>query len=73
MTANKELAEHAERRAYQRYNCEALIKWSYFNKAKLFDARLLILVKTVFLLKLLLKSDHTPRYSPCWKIFLRKI
>jgi hypothetical protein len=39
MTANKELAEHAERRAYQRHNCEALIKWSYFNKGRLFDAK----------------------------------
>ena len=40
MTANKELAEHAERRVYQRYNCEALIKWSYFNKGRLFDAKI---------------------------------
>ena len=40
MTANKELAELAERRDYQRYNCEALIKWSYFNKDRLFDAKI---------------------------------
>lgn len=40
MTANKELAEHAERRAYQRYNCKALIKWSYFNNGRLFDAKI---------------------------------
>jgi hypothetical protein len=40
MTANKALAEHAEKRAYQRYNCEALIKWSYFNKDRLFDAKI---------------------------------
>jgi hypothetical protein len=40
VTANKALAEHAEKRAYQRYNCEALIKWSYFNKDRLFDAKI---------------------------------
>jgi hypothetical protein len=40
VTANKELAEHAERRVYQRYNCEALIKWSYFNEGRLFDAKI---------------------------------
>jgi hypothetical protein len=38
--ANKALAEHAEKRAYKRYDCEALIKWSYFNKDRLFDAKI---------------------------------
>ena len=40
MTANKALAEHAEKRAHQRYNCEALIKWSYLNQDRLFDAKI---------------------------------
>jgi hypothetical protein len=40
VTANKALAEYAEKRAYQRYKCEALIKWSYFNKDRQFDARI---------------------------------
>ena len=48
MTANKALAEHAEKRAYQRYNCEALIKWSYFNKDRLFDAKIVNFSKDGF-------------------------
>ena len=48
MTANKALAEHAEKRAHQRYNCEALIKWSYFNKDRLFDAKIVNFSKDGF-------------------------
>ncbi|HSQ84467.1 MAG TPA: hypothetical protein VLM43_07040 [Desulfobacterales bacterium] len=48
MTANKALAEHAEKRAYQRYNCEALIKWSYFNNERLFDAKIVNISKDGF-------------------------
>ena len=48
MTANKALAEHAEKRAYQRYNCEALIKWSYFNNDRLFDAKIVNFSKDGF-------------------------
>ena len=48
MTANIALAEHAEKRAYQRYNCEALIKWSYFNKDRLFDAKIINISKDGF-------------------------
>jgi hypothetical protein len=48
MTANNSLAEHAEKRAYQRYNCEALIKWSYFNKDRLFDAKIVNFSKDGF-------------------------
>jgi hypothetical protein len=48
VTANTALAEHAEKRAYQRYNCEALIKWSYFNKDRLFDAKIVNFSKDGF-------------------------
>ena len=48
MTANKVLAEHAEKRAYQRYNCEALIKWSYFNKDRFFDGKIVNFSKDGF-------------------------
>ena len=48
MTANKALAEHAEKRAYPRYNCEALIKWSYFNTERLFDAKIVNFSKDGF-------------------------
>jgi hypothetical protein len=41
VTADKALAEHAEKRVYERYNCEAPIKWSYFNQNRCFDARIL--------------------------------
>lgn len=41
MTADKALAEHVEKRGYERYNCEALIKWSYFNQNRFFDAKIL--------------------------------
>ena len=30
-----------EKRAHIRHNCEAVIKWSYFNKKTCFDAKLL--------------------------------
>jgi hypothetical protein len=48
VTANKVLAEHAEKRAYQRYNCEAIIKWSYFNRGRLFDAKIVNFSKDGF-------------------------
>ena len=41
MTADKALAEHTEKREYERYNCEAPIKWSYFNQNRFFDAKIL--------------------------------
>jgi hypothetical protein len=41
VTANKALAEHAEKRMYERYHCEAPIKWSYFNQDRCFDAKIL--------------------------------
>lgn len=41
MTADKALAGHAEKRVYERYNCEASIKWSYFNQDRFFDAKIL--------------------------------
>jgi hypothetical protein len=41
VTANKATAEHVEKRMYERYNCEALIKWSYFNQDRFFDAKIL--------------------------------
>jgi hypothetical protein len=40
VTSSKALAEHAEKRMYERYNCETLIKWSYFNQDKFFDAKI---------------------------------
>ena len=40
MEAKKALAKHAEKRVCKRYNCEALIKWSYFNRDRLFDAKI---------------------------------
>jgi hypothetical protein len=40
MIANKALAADKEKRMYERYNCEAIIKWSYFNKDKIFDAKI---------------------------------
>lgn len=51
MTAKKTLAEHSEKRAYQRYNCEALIKWSYFNKDRLFTAKIVNFSKGGFSFK----------------------
>ncbi len=38
-TANKAFAADKEKRIYERYNCEAIIKWSYFNNDKFFDAK----------------------------------
>ena len=40
MTANKTLVTDA-RRMEKRYDCEAKIKWSYFNKDRFFDAKIL--------------------------------
>ena len=40
MTANKALADHTEKRADQRYSCEALIKWTYFNNDRHFYAKI---------------------------------
>ena len=48
MTANNALAEHAEKRAHQRYNCEGLIKWSYFNRDRHFDAKIVNFSKDGF-------------------------
>ena len=33
--------EKDERRMEERYNCEAKIKWSYFNKSSFYDAKIL--------------------------------
>jgi hypothetical protein len=41
VTADKALAKHAEKRMYERYNCEAPIKWSFFNQNRFFDAKVL--------------------------------
>jgi hypothetical protein len=41
VTADKALAEHAEKRSYERYHCEVPIKWSYFNHNRFFDAKIL--------------------------------
>jgi len=40
MIANKALATE-KRRVEERYNCEARIKWSYFNKGRFYDAKIL--------------------------------
>ena len=48
VTGNKVWAEHAEKRAYQRYNCEGLIKWSYFNRDRHFDAKIVNFSKDGF-------------------------
>jgi hypothetical protein len=40
MTANKALVTDT-RRMEKRYDCEAKIKWSYFNKDRYFDAKIL--------------------------------
>jgi hypothetical protein len=40
MPANKALVTN-KRRMEKRYDCEAKIKWSYFNKARFFDAKIL--------------------------------
>jgi hypothetical protein len=41
MIANKALAAAKEKRMYERYNCEAIIKWSYFNNDRFFEAKIL--------------------------------
>ena len=33
--------ESTEKREHVRHNCEAVLEWSYFNKAKFWDAKLL--------------------------------
>jgi len=33
--------ENTEKREHVRHNCEADLEWSYFNKAKYYDAKLL--------------------------------
>ena len=38
MITNEILASDKEKRIHERHNCEAKIKWSYFNKDKFFDA-----------------------------------
>ena len=40
MTVNKALVTDT-RRMEKRYDCEAKIKWSYFNKDRFFDAKIL--------------------------------
>jgi hypothetical protein len=40
MIAKNALAPDKEKRMYERYNCEAKIKWSYFNKNKIFDGKI---------------------------------
>ncbi len=40
MIANKALVADREKRMYERYNCEAIIKWSYFNDDKFFEAKI---------------------------------
>ena len=40
MPANKALVTD-KRRMEERYDCEAKIKWSYFNKDRFFDAKIL--------------------------------
>jgi len=40
MTANKALAADKEKRMHERYNCEAITKWSYFNKETFFEAKI---------------------------------
>jgi len=41
MTASRSVAGHKENRMDERYNCEALINWSYFNENKYFRAKML--------------------------------
>ena len=41
MIANKALAADKEKRMDERYDCEAIIKWSYFNKDRFFNAKIL--------------------------------
>lgn len=41
MTADKAFAEDKEKRMNERYHCEALIKWSYFNNDRFFEAKVL--------------------------------
>jgi len=40
MIENKTLAIDKKRRMYQRINCKALAKWSYFHKNRFFDAKI---------------------------------
>jgi len=65
VTANKALAEDAEKRAYQRYNCDALIKWSYLNQDRLFDAKIVNFSKEGF------SFETSSEISPQATIFTR--
>jgi len=65
VTANKTLAKHAEQRAYQRYNCEALIKWSYLNQDRLFDAKIVNFSKEGF------SFETSSEISPHATVFTR--
>ena len=40
MTADKSLVGHKENRMDERYNCDALINWSYFNENQCFGAKI---------------------------------
>ena len=37
---------HTEKRYDQRYGCEAIVKWSYFNENKQFDAKIINFSRT---------------------------
>jgi hypothetical protein len=41
MKDNKAFTADREKRMHERYDCEALIKWSYFNKDRFYQARVL--------------------------------
>jgi hypothetical protein len=38
-TPNRAFEPDKEKRMSERYNCEAIIKWSYFNNDQFFDAK----------------------------------
>lgn len=40
MIANKALVADKEKRMHERHHCEAITKWSYFNKEKFFEAKI---------------------------------
>ena len=39
MIADKAFGADKEKRMYERYNCEAIVKWSYFNNDTFFEAK----------------------------------
>jgi hypothetical protein len=39
MTANNSFTADKEKRMHERYHCEAMIKWSYFNRDRFYTAR----------------------------------